>query len=209
MRLAAIIPVKTFSNAKSRLGLPCDTRDALCRMMLEEVLRTVSLSPQIDSVVVVSGDQAAFDVARPFGVVEIEDAAESGVNDAVALADRHLTGDSFDASVVFPQDIPFMMPQDIDFMLRFWRMPSCIVVPSRRLDGTNALLRAPADLMGTHYDEDSYTIHLSAARQRTANTSLVFIRRMMLDIDERRDIEYCMRQDAKPGLVARIRGLLG
>jgi len=71
----------------------------------------------------------------------------------------------FDASLVIPQDIPFFKTQDIDFLLSFQHTPkSVLIVPSRRFDGTNALFRTPVNIMRTHYDEDSYKIHLSTGK---------------------------------------------
>ena len=209
MKISAIIPVKTFSNAKSRLDLPKDVKEELCKNMFEEVLNTISISNAIDSIIVVSKDQQVFDIAKKFNVVEIEDINESGVNNAVALADDYLNKNSFDASIVFPQDIPFMKTQDIDFLLQFQSTPSCaIIVPSRKFDGTNALLRMPTNLMETHYDEDSYKIHLSVGKENTKNTSLVFVKRIMMDIDDDADLKYCIKQNEKPDFCAKIEKLL-
>ena len=133
----------------------------------------------------------------------------SGVNHAVSLADEYLSQNSFDASIVFPQDIPFMKTQDIDFLLQFQSSPTCaLIVPSRKFDGTNALLRLPTNLMETHYDEDSYKIHLSVGRQKTKNTSLVFVKRIMMDIDDESDLKYCLLQNEKPDFCNKVEKLL-
>lgn len=206
---SVIIPVKTLSRAKSRLDLPAGTRERLCAMMLEEVLHTVSACGSVDSVIVVSRDRRVLEMAERSGATGIRDTAESGVNDAVALADAYLEGHTSDASIVIPQDVPFIKTQDMDFLLRFRTPPPCVlVVPSRKFDGTNALLRTPTGLMRTHYDEDSYKIHLETGR-RAGSASLVFIRRIMMDIDDGADLRYCLAQNEKPDLCARIRDLLG
>jgi len=51
LKTAAIIPVKTFSNAKTRLQLPPDKVEALCKIMLEEILQVLSVSPKIDRII--------------------------------------------------------------------------------------------------------------------------------------------------------------
>ena len=209
MKLSAIIPVKTFSNAKSKLDLPNEKKEQLCKLMFEEVLHTISISNAIDSIIVVSKDQKVFDIAKKFNVIEIEDNNESGVNNAVSLADNYLNENAFDASIVFPQDIPFMKTQDIDFLLQFQNSPTCaLIVPSRKFDGTNALLRMPTNLMETHYDEDSYKIHLTVGKQNTKNTSLVFVKRIMMDIDDDGDLKYCLKQNEKPDFCNKIEKLL-
>ena len=209
MRIAAIIPVKTFANAKTRLGIPDREKQELCRIMLAEVLRTVSTSPQIEEVVIVTKEKAAEEMGRSFNATVIPDRDERGVNNAVALADRYLLDGGFDASMVLPQDIPYIKTQDIDFMLNYKAPPNfAIIVPSRRFDGTNALIRMPVDLMETHYDEDSYRIHMSTAKRRTSNAALVFVKRVMWDVDNAEDLKLLLKQTEKPEFVEKVRGII-
>jgi len=95
------------------------------------------------------------------------------------------------------------------FLLQFFSSPKCaLIVPSRKFDGTNALLRLPTDLMDTHYDEDSYKIHLLTGKENTENTSLVFVKRIMMDIDELDDLNHCLTQNEKPEICKKISDLL-
>ena len=219
MRTAAIIPVKTFGRAKTRLGLPPARTEALCRFMLGEVLRTVSISPRIDETVMVTGEEGAARIGEGFGVTHIAEREERGVNAAVALADAYLLEHGFDASVVFPQDIPYIRTQDIDFVLGHAAPPNfAVIVPSRKFDGTNALVRMPADLMGTHYDagggeagggggsdgggNNSYRMHMAAARERTPNAALVFAKRIMWDVDDADDLRFLLRHGGEDPRIA-------
>ncbi len=182
MKIAAIVPVKTFSKAKTRLNLSLDQKLELCEIMLEEVVGTIFNSKKIDKIIVVSKDEDALRLTKKFGVIDIIDNEESGVNHAVSLADDYLEQNDYEASIVFPQDIPFLQEEDIEHLLRFQKFPkSVLIVPSRRFDGTNALLRTPVNLMETHYDEDSYKIHLEVGKSLTSNTSLLLLRRIMMD----------------------------
>ena len=83
-----------------------------------------------------------------------------------------------------------------------------IIVPSRRFDGTNALVRMPVNLMKTHYDEDSYKIHMSTAKEITRDVSLVFVKRIMWDVDNLEDLKFLLSQDEKPHIAKKIRGVL-
>ena len=205
MKTSAIIPVKTFSKAKTRLDLSDEKKVTLCKLMLEEVLHTLSISNKIDKILVVSKDEEALKISKKFNAIQIIDSTESGVNNAISLADSYLIKNDFDMSMVFPQDIPFMKTQDIDFLLNFQSPPKCVlIVPSWRFDGTNALVRMPVDLMKTHYDEDSYKIHLSTGKSKTRNTSLAFVRRIMLDIDNSEDLKLSMTQNLKPEFQEKI-----
>ena len=205
MKIAAIIPVKTFSRAKTRLNLSLDQKLKLCEIMLEEVVSTISNCKKIDKIVIVSKDESAIKLTKKFGAIDIFDNEESGVNHAVSLADEYLEQKDYDASVVFPQDIPFLQEVDIENLLSFKKSPkSVLIVPSRRFDGTNALFRTPVNLMETHYDEDSYKIHLEVGKSLTSNTSLLLLRRIMMDVDNHEDLEFLLDQNEKPAVTSKI-----
>jgi 2-phospho-L-lactate guanylyltransferase len=209
LKIAAIIPVKTFSYAKTRLDLSPQKTESLCKIMLEEILQTTSISPRIEKTIVVTKEKQAIEIAEKFNAIVIKDEKEESVNGAVALADKYLLENNFDASIVLPQDIPYIKTQDIDFMLNYIAPPNfAIIVPSRRFDGTNALVRMPIDLMKTHYDEDSYKIHMNTAKNHTLNVAMVFVKRIMWDVDNKEDLEFLLEQNEKPQIAEKIRKIL-
>jgi len=209
LKIAAIIPVKTFSLAKTRLNLSSQQKEDLCKIMLEEILHILSISPQIEKTIIVTKEKKAIKLGRKYNAVIIPDNEEKSVNSAVALADKYLLENQFDVSIVFPQDIPFIKTQDIDFMLNYKIPPNfAIVVPSRRFDGTNALVRMPIDLMITHYDEDSYKIHMNTAKEHTRNVALVFVKRIMWDVDNIEDLKFLLEQNEKPEIAKKIKSIL-
>ena len=209
MKIAAIIPVKTFLNAKTRLDLSQLQVEKLCKIMLEEILHTLSISPQIEKTIMVTKEPKAIEIGKKFNTVTIIDEKEESVNSAVALADKYLLENNFDVSIVFPQDIPFIKTQDIDFMLNYKMHPNfAIIVPSRRFDGTNALARMPIDLMETHYDEDSYKIHMNTAKEHTLNVAMVFVKRIMWDVDNMEDLKFLLEQNEKPEISEKIRKVI-
>ena len=177
--------------------------------MLEEILHVLSISPQIEKTIIVTKEEKAIEIGRRYNAIIIQDNEEKSVNSAVALADKYLLENQFDASIVFPQDIPFIKTQDVDFMLNYKIPPNfVIVVPSRRFDGTNALVRMPIDLMITHYDEDSYKIHMNTAKEYTRNVALVFVKRIMLDVDNMEDLKFLLEQNEKPDITEKIKSIL-
>ena len=204
LKTSAIIPVKTFSKAKTRLNLQQDCKMEICSLMLQEVLKTISNCKVVNQIVLVSKDEAALKIGRQFNSIEIFD-NESGVNNAINLADEYLSDKNFDCSIIFPQDIPTMTSSDIDALLSFIKSTnSVIIVPSRQFNGTNALVRCPADLIQTRYDMGSYTHQIDAANTKTKNISIALIRRMMLDIDDESDLAFMLKQNSKPDFCDKI-----
>ena len=209
MKIAAIIPVKTFSNAKTRLQLPTEKVEELCKLMLEEILQVLTTSPKIEKVILITKEQKAIEIGEKFNTITIIDEKEESVNQAVSLADEYLIENNFNASVVFPQDIPLIKTQDIDFMLKHQLHPNfAIIIPSRKFDGTNALVRMPIDLMKTHYDNDSYRNHMKTAKEHTMNVAMVFVKRIMLDVDDQEDLELLLELNEKPNLTEKIKKIL-
>ena len=197
LKTSAIIPVKTFSKAKTRLNLQQDCKEEICSLMLQEVLRTVSDCKIINQIVLVTKDEDALKIGKQFNAIGIFD-DELGVNNAINLADEYLSDKNFDCSVIFPQDIPTMTSTDIETLLGFIKSTnSVIIVPSRQFNGTNALVRCPSGLMQTKYDLGSYTHQIDAARTRTNNISIALIRRIMLDIDDESDLAFMLKQNSK------------
>jgi 2-phospho-L-lactate guanylyltransferase len=177
--------------------------------MLEEILQTISMSPKIEKIILVTKEEKAIEIGEKFNVITIIDQKEEGVNQAVSLADEYLLKNNFNASIVFPQDIPYIKTQDIDFMLKHQMHPNfAIIVPSRKFDGTNALVRMPINLMETHYDNDSYRNHMITAKEHTLNVAMVFVKRIMLDVDSKEDLKFLLEQNEKPKLMEKIKKIL-
>ncbi len=208
MKTVAIIPVKSFSKAKTRLSISSEKTVDICKIMLNEVLQTISSTNKIDNTIIVSRDESAFDIGKKFNVIQVFDESESGVNNAISLVDDYISDSEFDTSVILPQDIPFFNTSDLDNLFSFFQKNSVIIVPSRHFNGTNALLRNPAKIMTTRYDEGTYKSHLDQAKSSKIDLSLLLIRRLMLDIDDKVDIEFAMKQNEKPDVCKKILDLV-
>jgi len=208
LKTVAIIPVKSFTKAKTRLSISSEKTVDICKIMLNEVLQTISSTNKIDNTIIVSRDESAFDIGKKFNVIQVFDESESGVNNAISLADDYISDSEFDTSVILPQDIPFFNTVDLDNLFSFFQKNSVIIVPSRHFNGTNALLRNPAKIMTTRYDEGTYKSHLDQAKSSKIDLSLLLIRRLMLDIDAKVDIEFAMKQNEKPDVCKKILDLV-
>jgi 2-phospho-L-lactate guanylyltransferase len=63
--------------------------------------------------------------------------------------------------------------------------------------------------METHYDEDSYKIHMNTAKEHTLNVALIFVKRIMWDVDNIEDLEFLLGQNEKPEIAEKIKKILG
>jgi len=174
--------------------------------MLKEILHVISEAKSIDDIIIVSKDESALDIGKKFNCIEIIDEKESGVNDAVSLANEFLMEHSYSCSIVLPQDVPLIFPEDLDNLIRFYQNNEhAIIVPSRHFDGTNALLRTPMPNMRTRYDEGNYKFQFEPIKTARMKYSLALIHRIMIDIDNIEDVNYVIKHDIKPSFCTKVK----
>ena len=206
MKTSVIIPVKSFSKSKSRLNLPESKVTNLCEIMLKEILQVVSETKSIDDVLLVSKDESAFKIGKQFRCTEIVDEKESGVNDAITLANMYLAENRYDCSIVLPQDLPLITTEDLNNLIWFYeKTKNAIIVPSRHFDGTNALVRRPKLDLKTRYDEGSYRFQFEPLIATNVKYSLGLIHRIMIDVDSVLDVNYVIKQNTKPMFCNKMR----
>ncbi len=208
MKTSVIIPVKSFQRSKTRLQLSEEKTIKLCRLLLREVIRTVSESGVIDKVIVVTNEDQISDIIEEYDCKRIPDVNEKSVNDAVGLAESYLIENEFTHSIVLPLDVPFFYSEDIKKLLYFSDKKSVVIVPSRHFDGTNALLRTPIDSIKPRYDEGSYSFQVESAKNYDVKISVGLIYRLMLDIDNTEDLEFVMKQNIKSEFCDKIQEII-
>ena len=206
MKTSVVIPIKSFSKSKSRLNLSQSDTKYLCETMLKEILHVISEAKSIDDIIIVSKDESALDIGKKFNCIEIIDEKESGVNDAVSLANEFLVEHGYSCSIVLPQDVPLIFPEDLDNLIRFYQNNEhAIIVPSRHFDGTNALLRTSMPNMRTRYDEGNYKFQFEPIKTARMKYSLALIHRIMIDIDNIEDVNYVIKHDIKPSFCTKVK----
>ena len=208
MKTSVIIPVKSFQKSKTRLQLSEEKTFELCRLLLKEVIKTVSESGLIDKTIVVSNEEKISDIIEEYDCKRIPDVNEESVNDAVGLAESYLLENKFTHSIVLPLDVPFFYSEDIEKLLNFSEAKSVVIVPSRHFDGTNALLRTPIDSMKPRYDEGSYSFQIESAKNFDVKICVGLIYRLMLDIDSVEDLEFVIKQNIKPEFCSKIKEIM-
>jgi 2-phospho-L-lactate guanylyltransferase len=202
MNTFAIVPVKTFENAKTRMSsvLTLRERVSLSRFMLEDTLRVLQRVSRLEKTVVVSNDISADEIAAKYRARFLREKKESGVNAAVALANTYCIKGGAESTIVIPQDLPLLDPAVVRSVCELTDgHQECIVIcPSLRYDGTNMLLRKPPSVISTFYDNNSYWNHIKAASASGIPTKIIRARQFMFDIDTPEDAKE-IAMDLKGG----------
>lgn len=200
MKTFAIVPVKRFENAKTRLSSMLDTEDRirLSSLMLEDTLQILSVAPPLTQVIIVSADKRADEIATKHGAKFLHEEKENGVNSAVALADGYcIEKEAADATIVIPHDLPLLDTIVISKACELAEKEStCIVIcPSVRYDGTNMLLRKPPSVIGTFYETDSYNMHVRTAIKLGIPAKPLLSKSLMYDIDTPEDALHLIKEE--------------
>jgi 2-phospho-L-lactate guanylyltransferase len=200
MRLCVIIPVKRLDKGKSRLArlLNAKERAMLSTAMLKDILHVISYSHYISDVFVVTSDDTVKEIAYSYGALVLKD-EDKGVNHAVSLTNEYVK--DYHASVILPHDIPLISNLDIAMLYTsaLYTKECVVITPSHRLDGTNALLRKNPLIIDTHYDEDSYMLHIKEAMDKGVRVKILLSKGLMYDIDEVDDLRLFMKERVNEG----------
>jgi 2-phospho-L-lactate guanylyltransferase len=188
MSVTAVIPIKPFAEAKSRLSdaLAGDQRAALSRKMYCHVLRTALACDPIAHVIVISRDADALAIARTEGAEPLQETGVGELNAALDQARQRVTG----SLLVLPGDLAELGGEDLTTLLEGARTPaqSVVIAPDRAGSGTNALLLTPPDIILFQFGPDSFDLHCEAAR--IAGIEPVIVKRpgLACDIDRPEDL---------------------
>jgi 2-phospho-L-lactate guanylyltransferase len=211
MRTLAILPMKSFSNAKQRLRAELSDADrrALVDAMFSDVLVGLRRVPALEQTIVVSGDRAAQRIAQGYGAHVVED-DERGHNMAVTQGIQAAVEDGVERVLLVPGDCPLMDPREIEGLLVHPAGErSALVVPDRHGTGTNALLLSPPEVLAPSFGPDSCRRHMADAEAAGVPAEVVEVRCLAFDVDTPDDLDALQQQLADTrGGAAHTRGML-
>lgn len=168
MSTFAILPIKAFDDAKSRLaaGYDPETRATLAQAMCHDVLIALQACTQVARILVVTRDAVAAALARTLGAHVIPDRSAShsqAVTQGVAYALAH----GATRTLMVAGDCPLVTVADLDAVLTHAAVigRSVTVVPDRDGAGTNALVLTPPDVITPSFGPGSHARHLEIAHR--------------------------------------------
>lgn len=209
-RARAIVPVKRFAQAKTRLAtlFTCDERAALARAMLEDVLAALTASDAICDIILVTSDPAAQPLACVFGARIMDDAAANNLNEAVTLALGNLDS-HHDAALIVPGDLPLLTSDNVSEAVDFTHRHGVVLSPARRDGGTNLMGLFPTNAIAPSFGAGSFVRHVEQAR--CTNTAPFVLDRATtgLDIDTAADVAALLEHGGESRTVTILRKLNG
>jgi 2-phospho-L-lactate guanylyltransferase len=200
MSVYVIVPIKSLDNSKIRLSsvFNSEIRKKISHLMMRDIFESLSLSKEVDQVVVISSDKLALEMALEKGFSIIREDKDEGVNKAVFKANEYSLEMGAASTLVIPADIPLLKPSDIQHIISTAsQSESALIIPSLREDGTNALFRTPPNIIETSYDKESYRTHIQLTLEKNILLFILRMRNIMLDIDTIGDIYEFMSEESQ------------
>jgi 2-phospho-L-lactate/phosphoenolpyruvate guanylyltransferase len=211
MPTLAILPVKSFADAKQRLQteLSPGFRRAIVEAMFSDTLVALRRASSIDQILVVSADHGAQQIAGGYGAHVLDD-EQRGHNVAASLGIGWALETGVDRTLLVPGDCPLLDPEQLDELLaRPASAPSALIVPDRHGTGTNALLLTPPNSLEPSFGPGSCERHASLAQAAGIAYEVVEVPSLGLDIDTPDDLAALHAElDATRGGSAHTRGML-
>lgn len=190
MKATAILPVKRFAAAKTRLGAGPgeERRRAVIEAMLRDVLAAISEARMVERIIVVTGEPAAAAIASEPGADTVPDPEDAGHPEAALIGINAATAEGASCVALLPGDCPLLDPRELDRLLTGVPEPYVAVVPDRHGTGTNALVLSPPDAIRPAFGEGSCERHVAAARAAGVPFSVEHVESLALDLDTPADV---------------------
>jgi 2-phospho-L-lactate guanylyltransferase len=191
MRTLAILPVKRFELAKTRLAeqLAPPQRRSLAQAMVSDVLDALLSSALLEAVVVVTNEPAVAAFAAERGAQVLGDPAEAGQSAATLLGIEHALAAGYERVLLVPGDCPSLDGQALHELLgRPMAAPAVTIVSDRAGSGTNALLLAPPDAIEPGFGPGSFARHRERCELAHAHWHSEPLPGLLLDIDTPEDL---------------------
>jgi 2-phospho-L-lactate guanylyltransferase len=205
----AILPVKSFGDAKQRLAesLGAGSRQALAQAMFSDVLSSIRRVPELDEIAVVTSDPSAESAAGGHRVRVLPDTAQAGQSAAALIGIRHALAEGYDRVVLVPGDTPLLQPGDLASLVT--DAAGVAIVPDRHGTGTNALALTPPDAIEPSFGEGSFARHVAAAEAAGVPHRVEEIPALALDVDTSDDLaELAAELELRRGQAPSTRGAL-
>jgi 2-phospho-L-lactate/phosphoenolpyruvate guanylyltransferase len=197
--LHAVVPVRTLSGSKARLGLALDAeeREELVLGLLRRTLAVLGAWAPARTVHLVSPDATLLGAVATHPRVRRQTQAGEGLNAGIRQARDAAAREGAASLLVMPIDLPLLSVEALERLLTAADAtlaaahggPLVVIAPADARGGTNALLLSPVDVIEPAFGPDSLAAHVRAAAGVGAAVQLVADPELGFDLDTPDDLE--------------------
>jgi len=187
MKINALIPVKSLSDAKSRLAQEYSfyERKELVFSMLNHILTVLKSCNDIKEITLVTPDELIKKYVLKLGVNVLPE-EKHGLNQTLTFAAQKETK-TLGLLTIFA-DLPFLKKNDIEQMINYARNYE-VVLASSKDNGTNAILLKKPLLLPYLFGNNSFKKYFEEAKKAKLKTTVYTSKTIAFDIDTVEDVK--------------------
>ncbi len=190
-----IVPVKAFKHAKLRLAemLTPQQRARLSYLMLEDILKTLYSSDDVQGMTLISSDLSVRALADRYQATFLLSNRDGGYSQDATRAIRSVDRKAVDTIAIIPSDVPCLSCQDLSrlYLIHDEGMTLCPAVID---GGTNAVLFSPPLPIPLMFGIDSLNKYRHAAEQNKVAIRIEQVSGLERDIDRPADVIWLKQQ---------------
>ncbi len=192
----AVLPVKAFDRAKSRLSsvLASTQRESVARLMATDVLRALSSTPEIDRILVVGQGPEQEELARRFDCDYANDDPTLDVSANLTRIAQMPEIQSAKILLLVAADLPGLCSKDFVRIL-LGHEEGVTICRAVRDGGTNAFIATMPQQVKFSFGAGSAKRHALAARAAGQKVSVLDDTAFQRDIDTPDDLQCLCRQN--------------
>jgi 2-phospho-L-lactate guanylyltransferase len=188
MRTVAVLPVKSFREAKTRLaadlGVP---QPELAEEMAGRVLRELCAS-SVEQVLVVTRERRVMDLADAAGAEIVEEDELRGHSAAAALGIRRALELGAERVLLAAGDCPLLTAAEVDALLSRHSAEGVVILADRHGTGTNGLLLTPPTAIPPSFGMGSRERHAELAHRAGVAWTVEDVPAFAYDVDTADDL---------------------
>lgn len=203
MSVLAIVPVKPFSEGKSRLRDSYSLEDLYCinRNGLIRTLKTLKKCSQVEKLLVVCRDEVVLRLANEIGAEGLLEEAPYSLNSGLSQALTQVKNSKTGRVLIIPTDLPLLQVEDLETLFEGQRSePGITLVPDHYQTGTNAVLLDGITGFQPQFGRHSFQKHTRQAFTLAACVEIKLIKNIQHDLDTSKDLNMlddCLLDDLK------------
>ena len=203
----AILPVKAFDRAKTRLSsvLASTQRESVARLMATDVLRALSITSEIDRILLLGQGPDQEALARRFDCAYEDDDPSLDVSANVTRIARMPEIQSAKMFLLVAADLPRLCSKDFARILR-GHEEGVTICRAVRDGGTNVFIATMPQQVTFSFGAGSAKRHALAARAAGQKVSVLDDTAFQRDIDTPADLHYLCRQNDSCDTAKFLRG---
>ncbi len=185
----AMVPVKQFDQAKSRLATVLTTQEriGLCLAMTEDVLACLTNVSSIQGIAIISSEPLLNDLLLKYDCTRLADQAGAGFSANMDHAANWLEARGITEMMYIPADVPAITPDEIGILIRNHNN-GVTIVPAKAENGTNLLICTPPSAIPFQFGPNSCDRHHQVAQSRGLPVQILQCPGLANDIDEPDDL---------------------